>query len=251
MTASYDTTHPAAADDQWANEQRRRWMVSQLGIANLVSRYDAPGARPTTRWRPPESAAKATSVSTEGRVRPSTALPYGQKVVAGEPVSALNATPDAKPGLASAAQSPMQSPVQSAPAFSLLLARAGNWLWVEYLPDRLIRSEQLHLLAAMARALSGAPATFEHRQFDWPINDNPNLPRDHTAARQSIAGLLGRWRQGASIAGTVLLGESAEGYVEITEESTVLRLPSTSKMLSDTRLKRDAWAVMRPHAVKP
>lgn len=131
-------------------------------------------------------------------------------------------------------------------AFQLLIAAAGGWLWVEHLPDQLLRREQLQLIQGMARALSDASAKVQHRLFDWPLANHPHLPRDLGAAQQSVAGQLQRWLQDSQAKGVMVLGDTSQQYVTLPAGLLTVSLPTTSAMLMDPAHKRAAWQQLKP-----
>jgi hypothetical protein len=51
----------------------------------------------------------------------------------------------------------------------MLIVSAGQFLWLEQLPDGLIRQDQLALINSMACAVSGAGFEMTQQQFDWPL----------------------------------------------------------------------------------
>jgi len=257
-----------------SQEQRRRYMLDQLGIAPLISICDGVAAKAsvriaapamTTNERHPQdmsSGAKVDSaVATDG-------VADGVADIAAlrATLRSTNANPRAKP--AESANVEARVPAQavsekttvdsssasvqaSAPSvtFQLLIASTGRWLWAEVLSDGLIRQEQLQLIQAMGRVLDGPKVAIKHLQFDWPMASHPQLPKDINAAKQSVAGQLQRLAKDASASGLIILGDEAMPFISEAINLTRLEVPSTVAMLQEPQRKRDAWAVIKPHVV--
>jgi hypothetical protein len=125
----------------------------------------------------------------------------------------------------------------------LLICAAAEFLWIEQLPERVVAREQLTLTTAMAKAVGGHSAELVYRQFDWPIVDNPALPRDLATAQQSVGALLGRMRKEQAGRGIILMGDCPM-LPEVA--SQVHRIPASLAMLENPALKAEAWAVLKP-----
>lgn len=257
----------AAADpDEQLNatllqEQRRRYMLDQLGIAPLISICDGVAAKASVRIAGPTD---SDGLADSGGVTDSDGLTDIAALRA--TLRSANANPRAKPAGSAdvearlpaqalsektTVQSPGASLQASAPSvtFQLLIASTGRWLWVEVLSDGLIRQEQLQLIQAMGRILDGPKVAIKHLQFDWPMASHPQLPRDINAAKQSVAGQLQRLAKDASASGLIILGDEAMPFISEAINLTRLEVPSTVTMLQEPQRKRDAWAVIKPHVI--
>ena len=237
----------------WQQEQRRRALLQQLGITPLISRPHVAGAA-TNRWSAPIMAPLVTATSTvEGHV-PHSNVPLHSNAQA--TLTALKNTVTNTTSPASAAASEQEGRVPSIPktehpeavSFSLLIASAGPFLWVEHLPDALISREQLLLLQSIAVAVVGGDTQLGHRQFDWPLAKAPQLPKDLGTARQSVAGHLTRWAQQQTAQTLVVCGEPAREFMTEIPGLSQLFIPSLRDMLTTAALKRTAWQHLRPLA---
>lgn len=267
------TTSPASSDikgaadpDEQLNatllqEQRRRYMLDQLGIAPLISICDGVAAKASVRIAGPTD---SDGLADSGGVTDSDGLTDIAALRA--TLRSANANPRAKPADSAdvearlpaqalsektTVQSPGASLQASAPSvtFQLLIASTGRWLWVEVLSDGLIRQEQLQLIQAMGRILDGPKVAIKHLQFDWPMASHPQLPRDINAAKQSVAGQLQRLAKDASASGLIILGDDAMPFISEAINLIRLEVPSTVTMLQEPQRKRDAWAVIKPHVI--
>jgi len=264
------STKPAsllATREQLAAEAHRIYLLEQLGIEPLVSYYDAPGAAATTRVvapHPVENNSASGPSSSLDRLQPANIDPSQHRL----PSDSSNIA-SLRAGLSQTSASvsrlvrgavgdqrthqadseSVQTDKEPAVSFQLLIATTGNWLWVERLATGLIRKDQLRLIQSMGRVLDRAKVDIRHVQFDWPLVDHPQLPRDLNAARQSVAGQLQRRAREMSATGIVILGESTSELISEAMQLTRILVPSTIDMLQMPALKREAWLVMRPHVV--
>ena len=190
MTAEIDTTRdvlvrhcpyervsdiPQAEASVVAAEMARRQALSAMGVDVYVSRYDMPGAAPAVRQRQAQVKATEDASSDSSAREP--------KVKTANPTPAPRAEWSTNTErTATASTSSGVSPAKSSEAvtFSMLLASAGPFLWVEQLADGLLRQDQLALINAMARALS-ADVSVRQQQFDWPMRGI-----QHSLATQSL-----------------------------------------------------------------
>lgn len=236
--------------NDWLREQARRRLLSLLDVAPLVSRFDPPGAAHSHRALPP---VEVTPTSTSGNppvrslsaeLRASQpAITQGADSRAGIPDTAGST---AAPPIAVASAATGARAERDAVSFSLLMVSAGNWLWVESLPDRLLRQAQINLVTAMASAISGPDTKANYRQFDWPMNDNPHLARDLATGRESVAGLLMRMQREVKARGVILMGDAVSEFCPIPSGLVQHSIPSTLTMLEHPRCKMDAWQTLRP-----
>ena len=230
----------------WLREQARRRLLSLLDVAPLVSRYDPPGAAPSLRAAAPMEALPAASEPT----KPLSAEPRTSRPDAAQVFESRQRLLEAQKPISSqsmAGAKPVPSPrVESRPAsFSLLMFSAGAWLWVESLPDRLLRQAQINLVTAMATAISGPESKANYRQFDWPITDNPHLARDLETGRESVAGLLMRMQREVKARGVILMGDAVSEFCPIPSGLVQHSIPSTLSMLEHPLRKIDAWQTLR------
>ncbi len=239
-----------ASPEQWAREQRRRYLLAQMGIRPLVSRFDPVGARPAQRVGEPlpvKAASPLQGVKTAADSPSSPARPKGPAPKIAVSATAARGRPasDAPPIPATpvTADAP---PVAEGVQFSLLIAAAAGYLWIEQLPEQVLAREQVSLTTAMACALAGPEPQLVYRQFDWPIVANPALPTDLNTARQSLGAMLGRMRDEQAKAGVILMGD-CELLPEL-PGAVVHRIPTTLAMLETPALKAEAWAVLKPLA---
>ena len=127
--------------------------------------------------------------------------------------------------------------------FSMLLASAGPFLWVEQLSDGLVRQDQLALINAMARALS-SDVSVRQQQFDWPMRGNSTLSGDAESAKQALHGLIQRMAREVDAKRVVVMGACPYLPDRIAQSAVVI--PSTIAMLQNAGLKREAWQALKP-----
>ena len=233
--------------NDWAREQSRRRLMSLLDISPLVSCYDPPGAAPATRAFAPAAPIEAGSESgnslaaRDGKSNsPSAAADQPSLSVAS---SAKATTPSPAMGNTSAA---VLRPESQSVQFSLLMVSAGEWLWIETLPDRLLRQAQVNLIKAMASAISGGDCQANYRQFDWPMTDNPHLAQDLETGRESVAGLLMRMQREVKAKGVILMGDEVSEFCPTPANLVQHTMPSTLQILEHPLLKIDVWKTLRP-----
>jgi len=274
----------------WRREQRRRSALVALGIEPLVSRYDPPGAKAANRFQAPApvfntkpDALEVSNIASAVGLSPARGSASiqspGARSKASNPAidqlkaqfGASNAKPSARGAARGASEAPKSIDMMgikegqasgtvpsvnansnpTSASFSLLMATAGRWLWLEALEDALIRKEQLQLIQAMARALDGHSVALNHRQFDWPMSNHPHLPKDIESARQSVAGQVQRLAQESKAVGVVVLGADTAEYLTAVSGLERLELPSSIAMLREPALKAQAWEAMKPWVAVP
>ena len=242
--------------DPWEREQRRHYLVRLLGVDPLVARFDPPGARQPRRPAPPTSVASPTIAVAELKASVDTAKAEATRVTpvqenrAAERQLAVQAQvdPSAPPEATELTQASSLPQPAAAVAFQLLIAAAGKWLWIEQLEDGLLRRDQLQLIEAMARAMTPEDTTLTHFVFEWPLVQHAHLARDADSARDSVAGQLRRLAREQGVQGLILMGEACNEWAVVPPALTGLAIPATLAMLTTPALKRDAWAVLKPHA---
>ncbi len=236
----------------WQQEQRRRFLLQQLGITPLISCPHIPGAANSRLFAPTEappvnpvvqdhtSLSHSPSAPSESNAQ-STLTALKQAVA-----SSGNVLTTPSPGHDGQDTPTVRIEMAEAVSFSLLIASTGPFLWVEHLPDALITREQLQLLQAIAFAVVGPDTQLGHRQFDWPLVATPQIPKDLVTARQSVAGHLTRWAREQSAQTLVTCGDETRRFITDIPGLSLLSIPSLHGMLTNPSLKREAWQHLRP-----
>ena len=205
----------------------RRKALEAMGIDVYVSRFDLPGAARAVRQRVESSSPSAV---------PDHSSETGARSV--ETATWRSETP-----------APTQAPLAAvrerseAVRFSMLLASAGPFLWIEQLSDGLIRQDQLALINAMARAIS-PQASIRQQQFDWPMRGGSAVASDAESAKQALQGLIQRMAREVNAKRVVVMGTCPFLSERIAQSAVVI--PSTIAMLSNASLKREAWQALKP-----
>lgn len=224
-----------ASPDVIATEMARRKLLSAMGISVYSSRFDFPGAAKAKRLSLPMAAVSE---------------PVGATTVAQPPfektkVPARQRPPSRGDGsVTSAPVVPSKAPASEAVSFSMLLASAGPFLWLEELADGLIRQDQLALINAMARAISPSATQLMQQQFDWPVAGNSALSGDSESAKQALHGLIQRMAREVDAKRVILMGDCR--YLPERIIQSAVQIPSSLKMLSEPALKREAWEALKP-----
>jgi hypothetical protein len=233
MSDTPDTA--TASPDVIVAEMARRQALSAMGISVYSSRFDFPGAAKAQRFAVPVPEVNEPAVvsrSVEPRIEtPSTPVPQMPQMTTSDPASRV---PVSQPG-ASGSESV---------SFSMLLASAGPFLWLEELGDGLIRQDQLGLINAMARAISTPTTKLMQQQFDWPVAGNSALSGDTESAKQALHGLIQRMAREVDAKRVILMGDCH--YLPDRIVQSGVRIPSTMAMLSEPALKRVAWEALKP-----
>ena len=235
-----DTPETATASpDVIAAEMARRQALSAMGITVYSSRFDFPGAAKAQRFAVPAPELNqpvVVSRSVEPRIEThSTPVLQIPQATSGGPAA------DVPVSQSRAAESSSGSESVS---FSMLLASAGPFLWLEELGDGLIRQDQLALINAMARAISTPTTTLMQQQFDWPVAGNSALSGDAESAKQALHGLIQRMAREVDAKRVILMGDCH--YLPDRIVQSGVRIPSTLAMLSEPSLKRVAWEALKP-----
>ena len=216
-----------AAPSVVATEMARRKALEAMGIDVYVSRFDLPGAAPAVRQR---------VESSNPPVVPDHSSETGALAV--ETATGGNKTPASTP----ATSAPVRERSEAV-RFSMLLASAGPFLWIEQLSDGLIRQDQLALINAMARAIS-PQASIRQQQFDWPMRGGSAVASDAESAKQALQGLIQRMAREVNAKRVVVMGTCPFLSDRIAQSAVVI--PSTLAMLSNASLKREAWQALKP-----
>lgn len=215
-----------------AHEIRRRTYLDALGITTHVSRYALPGAAPSRRLlrRMPAPDITPASAPVIERKLPSIERPAVEKKT---PLQTVE---------------PPRSVVKPVAPFSVMLAMAGSYLWLEELPHRSVHVHYTQLVTAMTAALQmPAPQWF---QFDWPIHRNAQFDLGEDAARQGLEGYLQRQLGQSPCDTLIVLGEKTASRLGDMVLPIKRRVDTRSAwdMLDQPQLKAQAWrdlAVLR------
>ena len=233
MSDTLDTA--TASPDVIAVEMARRQALSAMGINVYSSRFDFPGAAKAQRFAVPVPEVNEPAVvsrSVEPRIEtPSTPVPQMPQTTTSGPTSRVPVSQSRASGSESV-------------SFSMLLASAGPFLWLEELGDGLIRQDQLALINAMARAISTPTTMLMQQQFDWPVAGNSALSGDAESAKQALHGLIQRMAREVDAKRVILMGDCH--YLPDRIVQSGVRIPSTLAMLSEPALKRVAWEALKP-----
>lgn len=233
MSDTPDTA--TASPDVIVAEMARRQALSAMGISVYSSRFDFPGAAKAQRFAVPVPEVNEPAVvsrSVEPRIEtPSTPVPQMPQMTTSNPASRVPVSQSRASGSESV-------------SFSMLLASAGPFLWLEELGDGLIRQDQLGLINAMARAISTPTTKLMQQQFDWPVAGNSALSGDAESAKQALHGLIQRMAREVDAKRVILMGDCH--YLPDRIVQSGVRIPSTMAMLSEPALKRVAWEALKP-----
>lgn len=233
MSDTPDTA--TASPDVIVAEMARRQALSAMGISVYSSRFDFPGAAKAQRFAVPVPEVNEPAVvsrSVEPRIEtPSTPVPQMPQMTTSDPASRVPVSQSRASGSESV-------------SFSMLLASAGPFLWLEELGDGLIRQDQLGLINAMARAISTPTTKLMQQQFDWPVAGNSALSGDAESAKQALHGLIQRMAREVDAKRVILMGDCH--YLPDRIVQSGVRIPSTMAMLSEPALKRVAWEALKP-----
>ena len=233
MSDTPDTA--TASPDVIVAEMARRQALSAMGISVYSSRFDFPGAAKAQRFAVPVPEVNEPAVvsrSVEPRIEtPSTPVPQMPQMTTSNPASRVPVSQSRASGSESV-------------SFSMLLASAGPFLWLEELGDGLIRQDQLALINAMAHAISTPTTKLMQQQFDWPVAGNSALSGDADSAKQALHGLIQRMAREVDAKRVILMGDCH--YLPDRIVQSGVRIPSTLAMLSEPALKRVAWEALKP-----
>ena len=222
-----------------AAEMARRQALSAMGISVYSSRFDFPGAAKAKRFAVPVPEVNeplVVSRSVEPRIEsPSPPEPQMPHATSSGPASGVPVSQSRAAESSSGSESV---------SFSMLLASAGSFLWLEQLGDGLIRQDQLALINAMARAISTPTTKLMQQQFDWPVAGNSALAGDAESAKQALHGLIQRMAREVDAKRVILMGDCH--YLPDRIVQSGVRIPSTLAMLSEPALKRVAWEALKP-----
>ena len=220
-----------------AREIRRQTYLHALGLDQYVSRRSLPGAAETRRFC--IDVPQSVPAHAEHTRRDETAAPPAMPPVFEKPGQAPEvAVQPARP--------PQPGAIEQ---FRIAAVQAGGWLWLEDLGEMPLAQEQVQLIAAMATAMAAGSCKPVVAQFDWPMHNNQQLDLGPEAAMTSFGSFIERQLVDSECAGVVLLGAAVARRLPTDLRcSHRLEIPGTREMLDNPRLKRGAWAGLRPHA---
>ena len=228
-----------ASPDVIAAEMARRQALSAMGISVYSSRFDFPGAGKARRLVLPVAEVNEPAVasrSVEPRIEnPNVSTPQMPQSNSNDPATSVPASQSRVLESWSGTESV---------SFSILLASAGPFLWLEELGDGLIRQDQLALINAMACAISTPTNKLIQQQFDWPVAGNSALLGDAESAKQALHGLIQRMAREVDAKRVILMGDCH--YLPDRIIQSGVQIPSTLAMLYEPALKRVAWESLKP-----
>ena len=236
-----------ASEAEMQREQARRHLLSSLGLVPLISRYDPVGARPANRLAVP-----VVDAGSEGRdhgaALEGNTISHSEGEMQGDQLRALlrddsgeRPSPAGHSQDTDRSEPPAVTPNRSEQRVSLLIVVTGDVLWIEQLGDQLLRKEQLHLIAAMGRAIRGPSVTCEHQQLDWPPDGALKLTQAD-GLQEMLAGLLQRMATDHHSQLVIELG-SIDLLPPL--DLAVHSIPSSLTMLQDPGTKRTAWSILK------
>ena len=226
------------------NELSRLAYLEAMGINSYVSRQQLPGAATTRRLvvrRKDSVAATSLAPSHKPAKAEEAAIPR------------FDIEPRAVSDRANqSAAVPEKAETTPTVRFNLAAVAVGGFIWLEELAGRPLAQEQVHLMHAMARAVSPEAANPKVAQFDWPMHNNQQLDLGEDAARSSVASFLSRRMQQLGCTGLILLGEACQNRVPLEQfgSARIVRTVSAADMLSRPTLKKQAGQDLLPLVAK-
>jgi hypothetical protein len=236
-----------ASEAEMEREEARRHLLSSFGLVPLISRYDPVGARPANRLAVPVvdagSEGRGLGAALEGNT-----ISHSEGEMQGDQLRALlrhdsgvTRSPASDGRDTDHSDRPAVTPNRSEQRLSLLIVVTGDVLWIEQLQDQLLRKEQLHLIAAMGRAIRGPSVNCEHQKFDWPPDGAFKLTQAD-GLQEMLSGLLQRM---ATDHQSQLVIELGSIDVLPPLDLAVHCIPSSLAMLQDPSTKRTAWSILK------
>lgn len=231
------------------HELTRRAYLDAMGIATYVSRAQVPGSAVTRKLAivKSERADPVNSTMADTGHSPITGKAVG---VAQMPSLDLEAPP---PSISVVAKSiPISASVASRTVeFGIAAFITDGWLWLEELPSgQALMRDQVQLVQAMAAAMGWGSRKPEIAQFNWPIYTNNQLDTGEEAARGALGGFINRKLEQSGCRSIILLGNACTHWVAVDQLSADHRIStvSTTDMLREPALKKQAWRDLLPHA---
>ena len=227
------------------NELNRMRYLDALGTDSYVSRSQLPGAAPTRRLAIVRSDIPAPAARSSARAAPDEAAPVRPSVMPEIPV--LEDVRDSRSAPVAAESAPPRAQGEAV-RFSLAAIFVGQIAWIETLDSNPLAKEQVQLIHAMARAVSGEVGRPDVTQFDWPTHQNHQLDLGQEAARAGVAGFLQRQIEQRKCRGLVLLGKACEARVPLAKLGAINAVvtESTLAMLREPARKRQVWQDLQP-----
>jgi len=215
--------------EQAAAELRRRQYLDVLGVNTYVSRYQLPGAAPSS---PVAMVAATPSL-------PEAAAP-AEAQLQDIPLQAAESHPPAATAEI--------KPVNVAEKFTLGVVFAGGWLWLDDLAGASLGSEYQHLFNGLLFALGRKEQALSSYQFNWPVHQSQQLDLGAEAAREAVAGFIGRLLASSPCEGLVLMGASTSARVDAAQLGLkkTIHTVSAQQMLAEPSLKKIAWQDLQP-----
>lgn len=218
-----------------AAEMARRQALSAMGISVYSSRFDFPGAATIQRLALPVGEVNEVAIASRSVELP---IEKPSAFISQIPQSSRSDPANSVP------LSQSRATASESVSFSMLLASAGPFLWLEELSDGLIRQDQLALINAMARAISMPTPKLMQQQFDWPVAGNRAFSGDAESAKQALHGLIQRMAREVDAKRVILMGDCHYLPRRIVESG--VQIPTTLAMLSEPALKPIAWEALKP-----
>ena len=221
-------------------EQRRILYLQARDIPIYVSLADCPGALPTTRVPLPPMAAIADA--TPGTTPLESPTPENKPPVGGD--TEVSIRPNRETAVTPTGTQSTSPPVR----FSLVLFRAGRWLWLEETPDGTLASDQVQLVAAMAAALDGSDLSAKVKpitsQFKWPPHNNAQFDLGKESARAGLEAFLQRHIDDSGCSGLIVMGEAAGRRLGESALSAIgiTKTLGTRDMIMQPDLKKQVWS---------
>jgi hypothetical protein len=107
------------------------------------------------------------------------------------------------------------------------------------LPDL---SGREHALLAQIEQVLGGEGQQAPLAFRWPLNNNPAIPRDAQAARESVGAFLGRQRRAGER--VLLLGQDLQPYVQAALGDSLVVADRLDQLLAEPLRKRALWQAL-------
>lgn len=247
--AEADTQRPTAPEILWQEECARRMVLSHLGITPLISRFDPAAAKPAERFIAPTASSVEALSTREGSAEGPPEEMRGEQLRAllrgDESGDVENESRVSKASVEPAAARSTPAKTESATdiPLALLMVTSDDILWIEILEDRLLRQEQLQLIAAMARAIRGSTVRCAHQQLDWPPSGESALRAPPGGLEEMLSGFLTRLITDHATEHIVQLG--ACDALPATSIPIHI-MPSSLEMLQDGAKKQHAWSILKP-----
>ncbi|GEM_PF-655285 len=234
-------------------EIRRLKYLTAMGVTPLVSRRALAGAGPSHKL--------ALRVPVTAPTTPEAPAPsHPQAPLAREMLASFRGDstrqdlPQRKPSadgksVEPGTQKTALKPAQSVNRFRLVAIISAQRLWLEDLGEDALATEQLQLVASIARALSHSDERSKTplvTQFDWPLHGNEQLDLGADEAAATLTSFLQRQLDDHACVELMCLGPAAAQRVSgLALPCAQRRLPGTRELLDAPLRKRDLWRELR------